>query len=596
MKTAKAVIKFDKGTITLRSGKSKISFHRIPESLGKVEKGIKNDIKPIAPTMTVNKLVLEWEEKIKLHLEKEMKFDQWRSKNFKNKHPAPIKVEGEMDEGEVTKFSKENENKNFAQMLETTSGLIVTTSLYLIRRSLEVLKKFHWMILGGRFNQLSQVSPPLLSKPGEYYFLVLVFFSLYSFLRHLDIQFGGNARTWNSFGEEMGQDYGPTPHLVKKLVSLKRGDGVAGIKRRRRDLSSDGVHCLGDCKASCEVFATLTSKACNQFVSWRFGSGYQMTNGIVSTMPNTSFKNCTVAFSHKCSGQLHSLEVVINDEEDRNEEVFDDCGTELVLLRRTPQSYVKWMQGPEVKLNSMTLCVYPSTLLSLEAANGSCAKHPCSKIQTLLKEYEDVFSMPNALPSKRSHDHHIPLISNASPVNIKPYRHPPNQKDAIELMAKELLDSWINKYKTKDKFPILMIEELIYELKAMLQQEGHPIDYLSKALSAKHQSYLTYEKEFLAVILALEKWRGYLMDKHFKIKTDHFSLKYLLDQRVTTPFQAKWLPKLSGYDYEISYKKGSHNVVTDALSRVPSCNEESQMFSLITTTITSPLWEQIKDS
>ncbi|GKA01895.1 hypothetical protein Tco_0674560 [Tanacetum coccineum] len=40
--------------------------------------------------------------------------------------------------------------------------------LYLIRRSLEVLRKFHWMILGGRFNQLSHVSSPLLSKPGEY--------------------------------------------------------------------------------------------------------------------------------------------------------------------------------------------------------------------------------------------------------------------------------------------------------------------------------------------------------------------------------------------------------------------------------------------
>nr|GEW44364.1 hypothetical protein [Tanacetum cinerariifolium] len=57
--TAKAVIKFDKGTVTLRSGKSKISFDRIHESLGKVEKGIKNDIEPIAPTMTVNRLVLE---------------------------------------------------------------------------------------------------------------------------------------------------------------------------------------------------------------------------------------------------------------------------------------------------------------------------------------------------------------------------------------------------------------------------------------------------------------------------------------------------------------------------------------------------------
>nr|GEY80640.1 hypothetical protein [Tanacetum cinerariifolium] len=53
--TAKAVIMFDKGTISLRSRKSKISFHRIPESLGKVEKGIKNDIEPISPTMTVNR-------------------------------------------------------------------------------------------------------------------------------------------------------------------------------------------------------------------------------------------------------------------------------------------------------------------------------------------------------------------------------------------------------------------------------------------------------------------------------------------------------------------------------------------------------------
>ncbi|GKC07854.1 MAK10-like protein [Tanacetum coccineum] len=101
--TAKAVIKFDKGTITLRSGKSKISFHRIPESLCKDEKGIKNDIEPIAPTMTVNRLVLEWEEKIKLHQEKEMEFDRWRNKNFKNERPALVKIEDEVDdEGEVT--------------------------------------------------------------------------------------------------------------------------------------------------------------------------------------------------------------------------------------------------------------------------------------------------------------------------------------------------------------------------------------------------------------------------------------------------------------------------------------------------------------
>nr|GEW33234.1 zinc finger, CCHC-type [Tanacetum cinerariifolium] len=70
--TSKAVIKFNKGTITLKSGKSKISFQRIPESPGKIERGVTNDIEPISPTMIVNRLVLKWEEIIKLHLKREM--------------------------------------------------------------------------------------------------------------------------------------------------------------------------------------------------------------------------------------------------------------------------------------------------------------------------------------------------------------------------------------------------------------------------------------------------------------------------------------------------------------------------------------------
>ncbi|GJS23053.1 zinc finger, CCHC-type containing protein [Tanacetum coccineum] len=53
---------------------------------------------------------------------------------------------------------------------------------------------------------------------------------------------------------------------------------------------------------------------------------------------------------------------------------------------------------------------------------------------------------------------------------------------------------------------------------AVLQQNGHPIAFLSKTLAPKHQVLSTYEKEFLAVIQALEKWRGYLLDRHFVIK------------------------------------------------------------------------------
>ncbi|GJU78624.1 putative mitochondrial protein [Tanacetum coccineum] len=65
---------------------------------------------------------------------------------------------------------------------------------------------------------------------------------------------------------------------------------------------------------------------------------------------------------------------------------------------------------------------------------------------------------------------------------------------------------------------------------AVLCQNGHPIAYWSKALSSKHQALSTYEKEFLAVVTALDKWKGYLLDRHFKIKNDHFSLKKELVQ------------------------------------------------------------------
>ena len=63
---------------------------------------------------------------------------------------------------------------------------------------------------------------------------------------------------------------------------------------------------------------------------------------------------------------------------------------------------------------------------------------------------------------------------------------------------------------------------------AVLMQESHPIAYLSKALAPKHQALSIYEKEFMGVVLAVERWRHYLLGRYFVIKTDHFSLKYLM--------------------------------------------------------------------
>nr|KYP35812.1 Retrovirus-related Pol polyprotein from transposon 17.6 [Cajanus cajan] len=103
---------------------------------------------------------------------------------------------------------------------------------------------------------------------------------------------------------------------------------------------------------------------------------------------------------------------------------------------------------------------------------------------------------------------------------------------------------------------------------AVLMQDHHPIFYISRILNLQQQSLSTYEKELLAVVFAIQRWRHYLLNRHFIIKTDHYSLKYILDQRLTTDFQKKWLAKLMEFDFSIEYKKGQDNVVVDALSRI----------------------------
>lgn len=127
-------------------------------------------------------------------------------------------------------------------------------------------------------------------------------------------------------------------------------------------------------------------------------------------------------------------------------------------------------------------------------------------------------------------------------------------------------------------------------LGAVLMQKGHPISFISKALSGKNLTLSAYEKELLAIVMAVQKWQPYLSVKPFVIRTDHQSLKYLLDSRVSTPFQQKWLSKLAGLDYTIEYKRGTENKAADALSRISS----SKLFSLAVSSVHSTLGEEVQ--
>jgi hypothetical protein len=112
----------------------------------------------------------------------------------------------------------------------------------------------------------------------------------------------------------------------------------------------------------------------------------------------------------------------------------------------------------------------------------------------------------------------------------------------------------------------------------VLMQEGRPLAFTSKQLSERNLGKSIYEKEMLAILHVVDLWCPYLLGQCFQIKTDHQSLKYFLEQRISSPEQQKWVTKLFGYDYEIIYKKGKDNVVADALSR--KYEDEGSLFSL----------------
>jgi hypothetical protein len=71
---------------------------------------------------------------------------------------------------------------------------------------------------------------------------------------------------------------------------------------------------------------------------------------------------------------------------------------------------------------------------------------------------------------------------------------------------------------------------------AVLMQNHHPIAFISRSLNLQQQSLSTYEKELLTVVFVVQKWRHYLLRNQFVIKTDHRSLRYILEQRLTTVF------------------------------------------------------------
>ena len=105
-----------------------------------------------------------------------------------------------------------------------------------------------------------------------------------------------------------------------------------------------------------------------------------------------------------------------------------------------------------------------------------------------------------------------------------------------------------------------------------------PVLFYSRKLLPAEMNYATPDKELLAIVQTLKKFRHYLQGTKYPviIKTDHANLRTFTTTKELNARQARWAEELCSYDFTIEHIKGKENIVADALSRRPDYQENTE--------------------
>jgi hypothetical protein len=162
---------------------------------------------------------------------------------------------------------------------------------------------------------------------------------------------------------------------------------------------------------------------------------------------------------------------------------------------------------------------------------------------------------------------------------ISPWHWDDEQQTSFEKMKTLITTAPILSIPTDDDPFRIEADASEYAVGAVLSQKQDnkwkPIAFMSKALNPTQRNYEVYDREMLAIMIALTEWRKYLMGAvhDIEIFTDHQNLQYFRKPQKLNRRQARWLTELTEYHYTLHHIPGKQNTKADALSRRPDLNE-----------------------